>query len=177
MDRLIKLIDEKEAMEEEKRKKIQEQQMELEKGLARLYSTRTPIETRPRKKIRQVRRLKQREPNSEMKARELQVKAAWHSKIEHIITKRDVNDEMNSKEVEPCQHMFTYPFRTVDNSLHQSCNGLVEFSHHSGISDVHDTVYEKGCMTPSIVISNKSVGSLRPGCEMDDNIVNFCLSW
>ena len=49
-DRLIKLIDEKEAMEEEKRKKIQEQQMELEKGLARLYSTRTPIESRPRKK-------------------------------------------------------------------------------------------------------------------------------
>ena len=49
-DRLIQLIEAKEAIAKKEAEKIQAQQVELEKGLSRLYSTRVPVESRPRKK-------------------------------------------------------------------------------------------------------------------------------
>ena len=112
-----------------------------------------------------------------MESSALQIKAAWCSKIEHIISKPEVNDEVHCNDRDQCQHMFTYPFQTVDNSLQKSCIGLVEFSHHSGIDGVHDAVYEKSSITSSIIIGKKLVGFLTPGRKMDNNIINFCLSW
>ncbi len=47
---LIELIKRKEAIAKKEVDKIQAQQVELEKGLSRLYSTRVPVKSRPRKK-------------------------------------------------------------------------------------------------------------------------------
>ena len=73
--------------------------------------------------------------------------------------------------------MFTYPFRTVDNSLHCSSEGLVEFNHHSGTDGLNDAVYGRNNIASSIIIVEKSVSSVTPGHDMDDDMMNFCLSW
>ncbi len=73
--------------------------------------------------------------------------------------------------------MFTYPFRTVDNSLHWSCKGLAEFSHHSGTDDFHDAVYGTNNISSSIIIDKKSFSSVTPGYDMDDDMMDFWLSW
>ena len=73
--------------------------------------------------------------------------------------------------------MFTYPFRAVDNSLYHSCVGLTEFSHYMGTEGLNDAVYGRNNIASSIIIDGNSVGSVTPGREMDDNIMDFCLSW
>ncbi len=72
--------------------------------------------------------------------------------------------------------MFTCPFRTVDSSLHCSCEGLVEFSHNSGTNGLNDAVYGRNNIASSIIIDKKSVSSITPGHDMDDDMMNFCLS-
>ena len=111
-----------------------------------------------------------------MKSRALQIKSVWHAKIEHIISKCGVNQEVHVNDRDECEHMFTYSFRTVDNSLHGSCKGLTELSHHTGTDGVHDAINGKNNIASSIIIDKKLAGSLTPGCDMDDNIINFCLS-
>ncbi len=73
--------------------------------------------------------------------------------------------------------MFTYPFRTVDNSLHHSCVGLLEFSHYSGTEGLKNALYGRNNIALSIIIDENSVSSVTPGHDMDDNMMNFCLSW
>ena len=73
--------------------------------------------------------------------------------------------------------MFTYPFRTVDNSLQWSCEDFVEFSHNSGTDGLNDAVHGRNKIASSIIIDKKSVSSITPGHEMDNDMINFCLSW
>ena len=73
--------------------------------------------------------------------------------------------------------MFAYPFTTVDNSLHQSCADLPEFSHRTGKHGLNNAVYGRNNIASSIIIDGNSVSSVTPGHDMDDNIMNFCLSW
>ena len=73
--------------------------------------------------------------------------------------------------------MFTHPSRTVDNSLHHSCAGLLEFSHCMGTEGLNDAAYGKNDVASSIIIDGNSVSSVTPGREMDENIMNCCLSW
>ena len=73
--------------------------------------------------------------------------------------------------------MCTYPFTTIDDSLHLSCQGLKEFSNHSRTDNVHDAVFGINSFSESIIVDETSVKSLAPGCEMDDDIMSFGLSW
>ena len=73
--------------------------------------------------------------------------------------------------------MFTYPFITVDNSLHCSCEGLSEFSHYSGTEGLNNAVYGRNNIASSIIIDENSISSVTPGHDMDDDMMNFCLSW
>ena len=73
--------------------------------------------------------------------------------------------------------MFTYPFSTVDNSLHYSCIGLPEVSHYMGTESLNDAVYRTNDIASSIIVDGSSVSCVTSGLEMDDNIMNFCLSW
>ena len=73
--------------------------------------------------------------------------------------------------------MFTYPFMTVDDSLHLSCQGLKEFSNHSGTYNIHDAFYGRNQFVESIIVDETFDKSLAPGREMDDDTMSFGLSW
>ena len=176
-DRLVDLIERNKAIAKKETDKIQAQQVELEKGLSRLYSTRVPVESRPRNKVRQIYEVQNEQRKLQIKARALQIKSVWKAKIEHIISKSNLNQGVDQNDKDDHEHMFTYPFRTVDNSLHWSSEGLSEFSHHSGTDSLNDAVYGRNNIASSIIIDEKSVSSVTPGHDMDDDMMNFCLSW
>ena len=87
-----------------------------------------------------------------MKSKELQIKSVWRAKIERIISQGGFNQKIKLNDRDEKEHMFTYPFKTVDNSLHGSCKGLAEFSHHSGTDCVREAVHGKNNIASSIII-------------------------
>ena len=97
-DRLIQLIERKEAIAKKEAEKIQAQQVELEKGLSSLYSTRVPVESRPRKKIRQIHEVQNEQRKSQLKSRALQIKSVWKAKMEHIISKNSLDQGIDRGE-------------------------------------------------------------------------------
>ena len=109
-------------------------------------------------------------------SRLLQIKSVWEAKIKHIISKVGQKRDhcCDRKEHE---HMFTFPFTTVDNSLHSLCTNLKDFSNHLQDDDIHDAVYSQNKFAPSIIIDANSVKSVSPGCDMDNDMMDFGLSW
>ena len=171
-DMLVELIKTKEMKLRTEVEKIQSQQEELERGLSRMYSTHSPVLSRPRKKERVT------QGTEELKGRALQVRSVWKAKIEHLVSiTKDRPQRVERDHNGVHEHMFTYPFITVDNSLHQSCSGLPEFSRCSGPDGLNDAAYGRNDIASSIIIDGSSVSSVAPGQDMDDNIMNFCLSW
>ena len=171
-DMLVELIKTKEMKLRTEVEKIQSQQEELERGLSRMYSTHSPVLSRPRKKERVT------QGTEKLKGRELQVRSVWKAKIEHLVSiTKDSPQRVERDHNGVHEHMFTYPFITVDNSLHQSCSGLPEFSRCSGPDGLNDAAYGRNDIASSIIIDGSSVSSVTPGHDMDDNIMNFCLSW
>ena len=178
-DRLIELIEEKELKLRIEAEKVQLQQAELERGVAKLYATHSPVQVRPRKKIRGTHG-PQNAANSkqQINSRAVQVSALWKAKFEHLVSRRkEVHQGHQRDDNHVNEHMFTYPFKTIDNSLHQSSSDLPEFSHYTGQDGLNDAVYGKNDIASSIIIDGNSVSSVTPGSDMDDNIINFCLSW
>jgi hypothetical protein len=113
----------------------------------------------------------------QIKSSALQIKSVWKAKFELIISKNSLNQVIDSSDTNEHEHMFTYPFRTGDNSLHWSCECLSEFNHHSGTASLNDAVSGTNKRASTISIDGKSVSSLTPGHDMDDDMMNFCLSW
>ena len=72
-------------------------------------------------------------------SRTLQIKSVWQAKIKHYMSSNSYKQACGCVRKES-DHMFTYPFMTVDDSLHLSCQGLKEFSNHSGTDNIHDAV-------------------------------------
>ena len=177
-DRLVELIKTKELVKHAEAEKIQSQQAEFEGGLSKLYATHPPVEIRPRRKLQETCG-HQNVSNSKQQISPiaLQVKSVWRAKIEHIVSRGNEFEGVDGDDNDVYEHMFTYPFRTVDNSLHHSCFGLLEFSHCMGAEGLSDAAYGKNNVASSIIIDGNSVSSVTPGREMDDNIMNFCLSW
>ena len=95
----------------------------------------------------------------------------------NILFKNRLNQGIDQNDKNVYGHMVTYPFRTVDNSLHWSCEGLAEFNHHSGTDGLNDAVYGRNNIAFLIIIDEESVSSVTPGHDMDDDMMNFCLSW
>ena len=88
--------------------------------------------------------------------------------IANTYTDRDYKEE---------DHLFTYPFITCDNSMHLRSNSLSGFSELRKERALTDAVYAKDNFASAIVIDATSVKSLAPCENMDDDIMNFCLSW
>ena len=177
-DRLVELIKTKELMKHSDAEKIRSQQAELKRGLSKLCATYSPDELRPNKKLQQTcRHQNVSTSKQQINHRVSEVKSAWKAKIEHIVSRRHGFEEVDRDDNDVHEHMFTHPFKTVDNSLHHSCDGLPEFSHYTGTEGLNDAVYGKNNMASSIIIDEHSISSVTPGHEMDDNIINFCLSW
>ena len=168
-NKLMSMLKEKENIAKNEAKKVQEQQLELEKGLLKMYSTRQPVQKKPRTSTRKKK--SKRNPS-----RMLQVKSLWEAKIQHFISKAGQKRD-SSRDRKDHEHMFTFPFMTVDNSLHSSCTDLKEFSNHSGDDHIPDSVYGQNHFAPSVIIDETSVRSVRPGYQMDNDMMDFGLSW
>ena len=97
----------------------------------------------------------------------------WKAKIDHIISRGHGFEGVDRDDNDAHEHMFTYPFRTVVNSLHRSCVGLPEFSHCTGTEGLYDAIYGTNNIASSIIIDENSISSVTPGHEMDDNIMIF----
>ena len=105
------------------------------------------------------------------------MKSVWKAKIEHIASRGNDFEGVDGGDSDVCEHMFTHPFRTVDNSLHQSCVGLLEFSHCMEPECLNDAVHGTNDVALSAITDGNSISSVTPGREVDDNIINFCVSW
>ena len=106
----------------------------------------------------------------------LQIKSVWAAKIKHFVSKAGKKRD-HSRDRKEHEHMFTFPFTTVDNSLHSSFTDLKEFSNHLRDNDIHDAVYGRNNFAPSIIVDENSVKSVSPGCDMDNDMMDFGLSW
>jgi len=178
IDKLVEMIETKESMAHADAENIRSQQAELKGGFSKLCATHSPAELRTEKKLQQTRRQQNISSGKlQINHRVSQVKAVWKAKIEHIISRGHGFEGIDRDDNDVHEHMFTYPFRTVDNSLHCSCVGLPEFSHCTGTEGLNDAVYGTNDIASSIIIDENSISSVVPGHEMDDNIMNFCLSW
>ena len=151
----------------EKANQLHTQQLELEKGLSNMYSSRQPVQKRPRSSIQQ----KNLKPSCL-----LQIKSVLEAKIKHIISKVGQKRDHSCDRTEH-EHIFTFPFTTVDNSLHSSCTNLKDFSNHLQDDDIHDAVYSQNNFAPSIINDANSVKSVSPGCDMDNDMMDFGLAW
>jgi hypothetical protein len=78
-ERLISLINDTETREKEDDDKVEAEQIELQKGLARLYLVRAPVLRRPRKKI-----WNGAKPPSPQRI--TQLRCIWKAKIEHYLS-------------------------------------------------------------------------------------------
>ena len=163
------MLNDKENIAKEKAAQLQAQQLELEKGLSKMYSTHQPVQKRPRSSVQQ------KKPKSKP-PRVLQIKSVWEAKIKHFISKAGQKRD-HSRERKEDEIMFTFPFMTVDNSLYSSCVDLEQFSNHLQNDDIHDAVYRQNNFAPSIIVDETSVRSLSPGCNMDEDVMDFGLSW
>jgi hypothetical protein len=162
--KLISLLNDAETEEREDAAKVEAERVELQKGLARLHSVRTPALQRPRKKIRNG----GRQPNPQ---RMTQVRCIWKAKIEHYLSNK------YSSRGDDSEHLFTFPFETSDNSLHTCSEGLTELGSLRDRGLIHDGMYMKNNLTESTVINASSVKSTSPGDNIDGNVLDFCLSW
>ena len=169
VERLIKLIEEREAKENEELEKVRLQSVELEKNLSRLHSTRLPMEQRPRKKIRDRRKM----PKESIM---VQIRSVWKAKIQHYVSQQ-VSNNFTHCDYREEDHLFTYPFTTSDNSLHSCSDGLSEFSELRKKSVFPDAVYVKENLVRRTVIDATSVRSLAPGQNVTEDVMDFCLSW
>ena len=106
----------------------------------------------------------------------LQIKSFWEAKIKHVISKAG-QKQISSWERKDDEHMFTFPFMTVDNSLHSCCTDLKEFYNYTEDNDVPNSVYGQNHFAPCIIIDETSIRSARPRCKMDNDKVDFGLSW
>ena len=61
--------------------------------------------------------------------------------------------------------------------MHLCSNGLSEFSVLRNERALPDAVYARDNFASSIVIDATSVKSLAPGQNVEDDIINFSLSW
>ena len=52
-----------------------------------------------------------------------------------------------------------------------------KISNHLQDSDIHDAVYAQNNFAPSIIIDANSVKSVSPGCDMDNDMMDFGLAW
>ena len=100
----------------------------------------------------------------------------WEAKSNYFISKAGQKRD-HSHDRKQHDHMFTFPFTTVENSLHSSCTDLKQFSNNLRDDSIHDAVYEQNNFAPSIIVDEKSVKSVSPGCDMDIDMMDFGLSW
>ena len=150
-----------ELEETQQKEKITRQQRDYRDALEKFLITHIPVSVTPRKKS---------SPKS-VPTTDYRVQSVWKARCEHILSAVNNTDNKNGN------HLFTFPFGTIDKSLSCCSEGLEQMhSTHMG-KPCEDSVFSpKGNQNP-IVITTSSVKSLCPGTDIDEDILDLCMKW
>lgn len=76
------------------------------------------------------------------------------------------------------QHLFTFPFKTIDNSLIESSATLNQMNkqYECKRATHNDALFSSTC-SDSIIVNMDSIESLKPGVDINEDILNFCMVW
>ena len=164
-DEMRDIMKEKEELESEKNAKLREQKMQYYNSMISFFEKYDPAHTLPRKKF------KVHSHDARPTSRETQWHAAWKARFEHI------QSMLYDNECDNEHHLFTFPFKTLDNSLVSCCDGLSHLGKHHEQSNMHDAVFTPSLYCKPMVITTSSLNTLRPGQDIDEDVLNFCLNW
>ena len=103
--------------------------------------------------------------------RNIQINSVWAAKIEHI---RSV---INGRQDQAEEHLFTFPFQTIDNSLMECGNGSCNFDFNGDDCPRSDILFPSLKKDDPIVLTTAAVQSLSPGRETDDDAIDLCVQW
>ena len=174
-EEIVTLLNVREKQAREDQAKIESEQRRLQDGLCLLHATHEPVTQRPRKRSKNDNR------NGKNPFWSTAVNAHWRAKVEHYLSMQrtafNANIQMDHASDDDSEHVFTYPFSTIDNSLRECSDELFPFNAQQSKLTMHDSMFS-GKNTPTTIIVNAaSVQSMSSGCAFDNNIMDFCLSW
>ena len=151
--------------EQERRNKENQHQITQQRAIEDFFSTHTSSNHRPRKRQRLY------APMPTLN-RSCQTNAVWDAKIKYI------KNMTVSGNKDPHEHLFTYPFRTNDDSFIE-CLSHSPFWRES--NELHkndrDDLFCKTNGREPIIITTSSIKTVAPGSDIEENVVDLCLKW
>ena len=160
MEQQLSKLDETEAAT---RKQLEEERMQLEQAMKRMMDRHKPIQNHPNKR----RRFHLSMPTPNRKTQILSIRNARHEFIlQHIRTRMFDTEE----------HLFTFPFRTTDSSLHTCFNKGFSSNLHVGHEIDENTILAKSRMDP-IIVTSSTMKSLSPGNCIEDSVIDMAMNW
>lgn len=162
MDARLSLIDKEEQEEKNQAKLRQERQQQ---AMEDFLTTHTPTDGRPYKRQRFY-------ASMPTWNRSCQTNAQWEAKLDYIkhITMAGSED--------PHMHLFTYPFKTSDDSF-VDCIVESPFWRDSSMIDPNnkDKLFYQTNGNEPVIITTSSVQSLTPGLDLEENVIDLCFKW
>ena len=161
---MTKLMEQKETKEKEEAVKCEQRRNLYKDAMTTFYSTHEPACISPHKRSRT-------NTIRPVGNREIQVQSFWKAKMEHM--QAIINGKGNNES----EHLFTYPFVTTDNSLSECLDGLTQLGQHHSPEE-RDQVLMDGAISyqPTVLVS-KSLTTLLPGVDINEDIMDLCLKW
>jgi hypothetical protein len=102
---------------------------------------------------------------------EEQKNAVWTAKIDHI---RSLIEEGQD---DPHETLFSFPFRTVDESLIKCVEEISIFDKYKPSDRNSDDILTSTSSVEPIIITTSAVRSLSPGTDIDDDVIDLCIKW
>lgn len=157
-------LDHVESKEQEEKERLKKEQIQHRQIMEAFLTTHKSGRERPRKRPRF---------HSAMPTpgRNIQINSVWAAKIEHI---RSV---INGRQDQAEEHLFTFPFQTIDNSLMECGNGSCNFDFNGDDCPRSDILFPSLKKDDPIVLTTAAVQSLSPGRETDDDAIDLCVQW
>ena len=143
------------------------QQKEHEEAMNKLLSSHETDNDRPYKKPK-----RNFEPHS--RTDDPRIKAVLKAKMEHF--RQALKPECQHNNVHQ-ELLFSFPFKTYDNTLSTCSDELRELNvHHDCCSNVSDDILQHATSEP-LVMTTRAAMSLKPGCDINSDVLDFCLGW
>ena len=161
MKRKLSELDEIEATE---KRQLEQDNIQFDQALRTMMNQRKPIQDNPNKR----RRYYSSKPAPSV---DRQLKSVRDAKYQFIL------NQIQNQNCDAEQHLFTYPFKTSNSSLH-TCFSEGFLSIYDGRDELteHSLVT---CSSPSepIIVTSSTMKSLSPGNEIEESIIDLALTW
>jgi hypothetical protein len=160
MKRQLSKVDEIEAA---KQKQLEEEQLQFQQAMKTMMDRHKPIQDQPRKRRRYFSPM----PNPN---RDSQILSVKHSRHEFIL--QHIQSQMFDNE----EHLFTFPFRTTDSSLH-TCFNEGFFPNEHVQYELDENSLLTSSQTEPIIVTSSTMKSLSPGNYIEDSVIDMALNW